>query len=173
LPEKDNLKINLKNSQIRPPAIEVNPRTVIALLLLMILLVSLAFYFKSNFHKAYRIFFFPEHQSGKPIGENRKTPRILSDKEQNMDIFVRELLLGPVGMNLDPIFPSGTRLEKIIYRNKTLFLDLNFMALLPDKRAVHGFGYSILLIEKNIKFNFPYVEKVIVTILGQEPEIDV
>jgi len=149
---------------------EISPRTVISLLLIIILLISLALFFVSNKSKANRIFFFPERQSGRPIGESRKTPGILFDKEKNMDIFVKELLLGPIGMNLDPVFPPGTKLEKLLYRDKTLYLDLNFMALLPDKRALHSFSNSLLLIEKNIIFNFPYVKKVIVTILGQEPE---
>ena len=167
------MKTRFKNLKIKPSFSEISPRTVISLLLLIVLLISLTLFFISNIRKADRIFFFPDHKSGKVMGESRKTPGIPFDKEKNMDIFVKELLLGPIGMNLDPLFPPGTKLEKILYRGKTLYLDLNFMALLPDKRAVHGFGNSILLIEKNIKFNFPYVEKVIVTVLGQQPEIDV
>ena len=159
--------------KIRASTFKITPRVVISLILLIILLVSLALYFRTNIHRAERIFFFPDHKSGKSIGESRKTSGIPFNKEKNMDFFLKELLLGPIAMHLDPVFPVGTKLEKILYRGKTLYLDLNFMALLPDKRAVHDFSHSILLIEKNIKFNFPYVEQVIITILGQEPKIDV
>ncbi len=168
--EKCNLRIKPGNFRFKPKKIEISPRTVLLLITLAVFLTSLTIYILSNIHKADRIFFFPDHQSGKTIGESRKTPGVPFDKEKNMDIFVKELLLGPIDMNLDPLFASGTKLEKILYRDKIVYLDLNFMALLPDKKAVHGFDNGIILIEKNIKFNFPYVKKVVLTVLGQEPE---
>ena len=167
------MKINFKKMRFGLSGYKMSPRTVILLILLIILFYSVSVYFKSNYQKADRIFFFPDHKSSSPIGESRKTPKIPFEKEENIEIFIKELLLGPISMNLDPIFPTGTRLEKLLYRDKTVYLDLNFMALLPDKRAIHGFDNTMLLIEKNIKFNFPFVEKIIVTILGQKPEIDV
>ena len=167
------MKLKLKHLKRNLSFFEITPRTVSSLLLLVIFLVSLILFIISNSHKADRIFFFPDHQSGKIIGESRKTPGIPFKKEKNMDIFTKELLLGPVGMNLDPIFAQGTKVEKLLYRNKIVYIDLNFMALLPDKRAVHGFSNSLLLIERNIKFNFPYVKRVVITILGQEPKFDV
>ncbi|MCL2792682.1 MAG: hypothetical protein FWD87_06285 [Spirochaetaceae bacterium] len=163
--------IKLKNLKARSSDFEITPRTVISLLLLVILIISLTLYFTSNFRRTDRIFFFPDSRSGNTIGEARKIPRIPFDREKNMEIFVKELLLGPMSINLDPLFSTGTRLEKILFRNKIVYLDLNFMALLPDKRAVHDFSSSIMLVEKNIKFNFPFVENVIITILGQVPEI--
>ena len=167
------MKIKLKNIINSPRIFKITPGRVIFLLLIVIFLISIISYFSTNLRKTDRIFFFPDHNSSKTIGESRKTPRIPFDKEKDMDIFVKELLLGPISMSLDPLFPAGTKLEKILYRDKIVYLDLNFMALLPDKRAGHGFDNSILLIEKNIKFNFPFVKKVIITVLGQETKIDV
>ena len=167
------MKINLKNLKNQAKAFKMSPRRVVSMLLLVIFLISLLLYIEFNIHKTNRIFFFPDHQSGNTIGEIRKIPGIPFKKEENMDIFIKELLLGPINMKLDPLFTTGTKLEKILYRDKIVYIDLNFMALFPDKRAVHGFRDSILLIEKNIKFNFPYVKRVIVTILGQKPEISV
>ena len=166
------MSIRLKNLKSSHSIFEITPRTIIFLLFLIVLITSSVFFFRSSINRTDRIFFFPDHKSSNPIGETRKIPRIPFDKEKNMEIFVKELLLGPVSMNLDPLFSAGTKLEKILYRDKTVYLDLNFMALLPDKRAIHDFGGSIILVEKNIKFNFPHVENVVVTILGQIPEID-
>jgi len=168
---KGNLSIRLKNLKSNHSIFEITPRTIVFLLFLIVLITSSVFFFRSSIHRADRIFFFPDHKSSAPMGETRKTPRIPFDKEKNMEIFVNELLLGPVNMSLDPLFSTGTKLEKILYRNKTVYLDLNFMALLPDKRT-SDFADSMMLVERNIKFNFPHVENVIITILGQVPEID-
>ena len=179
---KDNLRIKLRNLKTRSSVFEIGSRTVILLIVIALFLISLTLYITSSFNKANRIFFFTDHQSGKVIGETRRIPgtpsislfrqQLVEKREKNMDIFVNELLLGPVNMKLDPVFSSGTKLEKILYRNKIVYLDLNFMTLLPDKKAVQGFEESLLLLEKNIKFNFPYIRRVVITILGQEPEFE-
>ena len=167
------MTIKLKKLKFRPSNLKINPRTLFLLILLVVVIISSIAYITSNIHKTERIFFFPDHRSGKTVGESRKVPRIPFNKEENIDIFLQELLLGPINMNLDPLFPVGTKLEKILFRGKIVYIDLNFMALLPDKWAVHDFENSILLIKKNIKFNFPYVKKIVIAILGQELEIDV
>jgi len=166
------LRVKLRNLRTRSSFFEIRPRTAILLILLVIFLISLTIYITSNLHKAGRIFFFPDYQSGKIIGEARRIPRIPFDRERNMEIFVKELLLGPMSMSFAPVFSTGNKLEKILYRNKIVYLDLNFMTLLPDKKAVQDFRDSILLLEKNIKFNFPHVRELVITVLGQKPEFD-
>ncbi|MDX9801885.1 MAG: hypothetical protein RBT69_11190 [Spirochaetia bacterium] len=146
-------------------------RIISTVFLLTAFVISLSIYFFFNFHKTERIFFFPEHNNSKTVGESRRIPRFIN-REKNVDVFTRELLLGPLNMKLDSLFSSGTKLEKMLYRNKIIYLDLDIKALFPDKKAIHGFDTGIRLLKKNIKFNFPYVEKVVVTISGEEALIE-
>lgn len=157
--EKDNLKSKL--------------RLVSTALLLLSLVVSASLYFILNYGKSDRIFYFFDHQSGEITGENRKIPSVPGKRERNIEIFLSELMLGPFSMKLDPVFPAGTKAEKLIYRNGILYLDLNFKALKPDNKAIHGFDNGILILKKNIRFNFPFVREVVITVAGQPPLINV
>lgn len=149
---------------------KIKARLIISILLIFLLLLSIGIYIPTAIHKSDKVFFFYERQTDKIIGEKRRIPKIIFNKEHNIDVFVNELLLGPADMKLDPLFPIGTKVKKILYRDKSLYVDLNFMALFPDKKAVHGFDKGIELVEKNIKFNFSYVKDIVITVLGQEPE---
>ena len=146
-------------------------RMISAISILAVFIISFAIYISVNLHKTERTFFFPEHNNSKTVGESRRIPRFIN-REKNVDIFTRELLLGPLNMKLDSLFSSGTKLEKMLYRNKIIYLDLDIKALFPDKKAIHGFDTGIRLLKKNIKFNFPYVKKVVVTISGEETLIE-
>ncbi len=145
-------------------------RTISLLAIILVFIFSLTVYTVVNFHKSERVFFFPDHQNSRIVGETRKIPAFFLKKEKNIDIFVNELLLGPINMKLDPLFSSGTKPEKVLYRNKIVYLDLNFKALVPDKKAIHGFDKGVKMLDKNIRFNFPYVSKVVFTISGHELE---
>jgi len=145
-------------------------RTVVALIIILALLISLIVFFHSNFNRKEYIFFYPDHQTGNSSGEIRRTPGFFFKNEKNLEIFVRELLLGPLDMKLDPLFSSGTKVEKMLYRNRIVYLDLNLTAFKPDKKVIHGFDKGIMFLEENIKFNFPFVNKVVITISGEEPK---
>lgn len=147
----------------------INQRTVIYIITIIVFLISFFFWSIENYKKTERIFFFPEHQSGINWGENRKNPRSFINKEKNIYIFVSELLLGPINMKLDPIFPIGTRVEKLLFRNRILYIDLNFKAIISDTEIVYGFEKGIIFLKKNIEFNFPYIKKIVITIIGEEP----
>lgn len=143
-------------------------RAIIYIVTIIVFLISFLSWFLENYKKSERVFFFPEHQSGISWGESRRIPSSFFDKEKNIDIFASELLLGPINMKLDPIFPIGTKVEKLLFRNRIIYIDLNFKALLSDKKTVHIFENGIMILKKNINFNFPYVKEIVITITGEE-----
>lgn len=45
--------------------------------------------------------------------------------------YTEETLLGPVSPELSPLFPRGTKLKTLLYRNGTVFADFSIEASLP------------------------------------------
>ena len=136
----------------------------------VILAVSLIVFFVFYNDKQEKIFYFYESGSEKAIGEMRTIPGY-HDAEKNIQVYVEELLLGPRGMNLVPVFPEGTKLNQLMLREKKLYIDINNMVLKTDISKSYNIGKSIKLLRKNIYFNFPEISSIIFTITGEEPEI--
>ena len=52
-------------------------------------------------------------------------------RETNLAKYTEEALLGPVSPNSLPLFPRGTRLRSLFYRDGTVYVDLSEEAALP------------------------------------------
>lgn len=137
---------------------------------LILLFVSLLFYFTIYNKNHEKMFYYYEQGNENVIGELRKIPKYF-EKEKNIQVYAEELLLGPRGMYLRKVFPEGTKINQILFREKKLYIDINNMALQSDISKSYNIGNSIKLLRKNILFNFPEINEIIVTITGEEPDV--
>ncbi len=90
-------------------------------------------------------------------------------KEVRIAHTVKEMLLGPAILELDRIVPLGTKLQSLILNDQTLFLDFSKDFFQMDSGLSFPFSDRIDLIKRNLKFNYPFLKEVVITINGQLP----
>jgi hypothetical protein len=92
--------------------------------------------------------------------------RCAESREGDIICYVEEFLLGPVSPDLAPLFPRETRLESLLYRDDTAYVDLSESAVFPTpEQSAVGFGSSGVFgsfetLYRGIRRNFPYVREV-------------
>jgi len=107
---------------------------------------------------ARRTFVFYAIDSGETTVEKRMLRRSES-REQDITWYVEEALLGPVSPDSLPLFPRGTVLRSLLYRNGVVYADFSGDAVLPPREGgevFHNFG----TLRSGIKRNFPFVGEV-------------
>jgi hypothetical protein len=80
-------------------------------------------------------------------------------RENDIIRYVEEALLGPVAQNLLPLFPRGTRLKSLLYRNGVVFADFSETAALPPIEGGRTLENFHTLYESILR-NFSYVKDV-------------
>jgi hypothetical protein len=130
------------------------------LIIIVILVALLEFY---NLGLARRTFVFYTISDGVLVVEDRmlKHSRAegMSSREVDITRYVEETLLGPVSPDLMPLFPRGTRLNSLLYRDGVVFVNLTETAALPPiegGRTLENF----LTFYDSIVRNFSYVKDV-------------
>ena len=101
-----------------------------------------------------------------PVVEDRKLARAGS-REDDIARYVEEALLGPVSLDSAPLFPKGTRLESLLYRDGVVYADLTKSAAIPSPGGMDVFT-GVYTLYGGIKRNFPYVKDVRLFIDGRE-----
>jgi hypothetical protein len=79
---------------------------------------------------ARRTFVFYTIDNGEIVVEDRMLKRSRS-REVNITRYAEEMLLGPVDPDLLPLFPYGTRLKSLLYRDGVVYADFSADAALP------------------------------------------
>ncbi|GHV24864.1 hypothetical protein AGMMS4952_01290 [Spirochaetia bacterium] len=92
-------------------------------------------------------------------------------REDDIARYVKEALLGPVSLEQAPLFPKGTGVESLLYRDGVVYADLTEQAVLPVglpfPEGVDVFtGLDTLY--RGIRRNFSYVKDVRLFIGGHE-----
>jgi|GEM_PF-787472 len=107
---------------------------------------------------ARRTFVFYTIDSGDIAVEVRML-RHSSSREGDIARYVEEALLGPVSPDSLPLFPRGTELKSLLYRDGVVFADFSEDAMLPPPE-----GGEVLrnfeTLRSGIKRNFPFVGEV-------------
>ena len=137
-------------------------------LLLLIFIITLVSFSINSTHKVKKIFFFPSDITSKLEGE----PRYITNrgtKEQKIEFFVKELLLGPIGLEFSPLIPKETILKTIILREKVLYLDFSSQIVFSETDLSLTLEEILEGIEKNIYFNYPWIIDIVITVKGQVP----
>jgi hypothetical protein len=98
-----------------------------------------------------------------------KSP-VSSSRELDLTGYVEEALLGPVSPNSLPLFPKGTRLVSLLYRNGVVDVGLSEEAALPPLESATLPGMEVFTsletLYFGIKRNFPFVREVRFFIAG-------
>jgi hypothetical protein len=107
---------------------------------------------------ARRTFVFYTIDDGVVVVEDRM---LKSSKSKEGDIirYTEEMLLGPVSPELLPLFPLGTRLNSLLYRNGVVYVDFSEEAVFPLVEGVSVLD-SFKTLYIGILRNFSYVKDV-------------
>ncbi|MGP1588039.1 MAG: GerMN domain-containing protein [Treponemataceae bacterium] len=84
-----------------------------------------------------------------------------------IELYVSELLLGPIGNRYKNLFLPGTKLEFCFVKGKTLYVNLSKEALFPDENT-SDIMYAVKIFKKNIFRNFGRIDKINLYIDGEK-----
>jgi len=119
---------------------------------------------------ARRTFVFYTVKEGSIVVEDRMLKRSRS-REVNITRYTEEMLLGPVNPDLLPLFPRGTRLKSLLYRNGVVYADFSADAVMPPEEG----GETLVNFKtfySGILRNFSFVKDVRFFIEGKAAFID-
>ena len=127
-------------------------------------LATVACFFLDTYKSRETVFFYPSIKSGKIKAEIRS---VISGQNPEEDAarIVSEYLLGPISTDLDNVFSLNTTLDSVLYRKKTIYINISEDAALAADNTKTG----ITALEKTVKRAFPGIENVIITINGNVP----
>jgi hypothetical protein len=131
-----------------------------------VLLAGFAIFELTNSSFARRTFEFFTFERGTTVVEDRIIPKS-SSKELDIERYVGTALLGPVSLDLAPLFTPGTKLRSLLYRDGVLYADLSEIAALPI-RGNRDVVQCLETLERGIRRNFPYISEVALFIDGNQ-----
>ncbi len=144
------------------------PRILWPGLLFLSLLLSVAGRFLRPLPTRSAVLFFPRAEDLRLSGETRQILPGGPGLEEGAREVVEEFLLGPGDSRMIAALPRGTRLREVLYRRGRLYVDLS-------EDAIFGLEPSLDLglraIRKTLRYNFPTLGTVIVTVGGREPGV--
>jgi hypothetical protein len=113
-----------------------------------------------------RTFVFYSIDNRHPVVEDRMVAKTGS-RENDLKRYVEEALLGPVALDSAPLFPRGTRLGSLLYRDGVVYADLSESAALAVPEGPGVFA-ALQRLYDGVKRNFSYVRDVRLFIAGNE-----
>jgi hypothetical protein len=131
--------------------------------LLLLCAIALADYLGADF--ARRTFVFKDIDTGQDRIEERMIMRTES-RESDINRYVEEVILGPFSPGTMPLIDRNTRLEALLLRENTVYLNFSEEAAIP--LAGNGILDSFEVLRGGITRNFPFVKKVRMFIAGNE-----
>lgn len=132
------------------------------------LCIALALYFIFPPRQSQRVLFFPENITGKTHGESRLVPRE-SSREADITEVIDEMLLGPMTLRDLPLAPHDTRLDFLMLRGDTVYMDFSPELVTGSDTVQESVNRILQITRHTIFYNFPYVRHVSITIGGQLP----
>ena len=137
-----------------------------ASLFLFLLLVSLVLFLTGR-PWARRTLFFPQISSAKLVGETSFLPRRRS-LDQDVQLLVEEVILGPELPMHRPLLPRETRLISVLARQRRVYLSLSSGILRPGQSPFEPEA-ALQALSNVILFNFPRIRRLELLIEGQVP----
>lgn len=142
-------------------------RLIFGALFLFLIVLSLSFYFLKQPWSP-RVLFFPETVTGRLVGERRFLPprRGLT---ANVELYVKELILGPADPLLSRVVPRDVTLQSVLSRQGEVYVSLSkeIVDLSPD--AALSFDQAMQAIARGVLYNFPRVKRLYLLVEGQLP----
>ena len=116
-----------------------------------------------------RLLIFPDTAGGERHREWHRIPR-RRDRRDQVEMFVRELTLGPVQLGAVPFIPEEAEIRSLVLRDDTLYIDFSEDVMFDENRVELGFGDLEQLLQENLRHNFRWLERAVILIDGQEPD---
>jgi len=86
-------------------------------------------------------------------------------QEEDIRKYLEEVCLGPLSSGSAPLFPKGTRVRTLLFRNGVVYADLTESAALPSLEG-GDVRRSLAILRAGLHRNFPYVKEVRLFING-------
>lgn len=112
-----------------------------------------------------RAVFFPNERSLELQGELRRVPR-RKDREENIYLLMRELLLGPSDISHARLTPRAAEINTVMFRGESLYLDFSPDVLFEDKQRPIPFDLVLIGIKQTVTFNFPAIQDIRISVDG-------
>lgn len=137
-------------------------------LFLFSFLFTVASFTISHFSREKRMVFFLEYQKGTIAGEVRSIPWKSSFEERLLGL-VEELLWGPMNPRFQRVFPLGSKVQSILFRNGNLYVDLSPDVLFASEDIRVGWDERFRILRKTLNYNYPRFKQIFLTVNGQLP----
>lgn len=134
-----------------------NHKIAVIVVLAVLIVPHIVHFAAVNAGKTKRIMYFQQVGSEKLAKEIRYIPK--NDAQNPLENYISELLLGPEIRRARPLFTLGTSLDFCIQKDDVLYVGLSDDAVFQDNEAVE-FSRAAELLRKNIKKNFPKIDKI-------------
>ena len=141
---------------------------IAGILLVGSFLFSLGAFIIERYDVEKRLLFFPEHIQRNLSGEVRIVIKHNS-LEENIDIFLREVILGPMDIKNGRLLSPDTRVKSVILRDGIAYIDFSSGILIINEEVKIGFDESLVCLKKTLLFNFTRLKDVVFTVEGQVP----
>ena len=143
--------------------LEKRPVILISVLVLLFVISTSAYFFDNNYVR--RVLLFPGRSSFS--GEMRRVPR-QDTVEADVELFISELILGPYNIDHQRSVPKNTKLQNLLIRDKSLlYVDFSADLIVYDDEFSIPSLIMVTLIRQNIMYNFPFLEKINLSVDGQ------
>ncbi len=140
----------------------------VPLILMGIFFIAGIVFLNLGFGRLDQVLFFPLDNGNGFNGEERLIRRY-TGKVERMKHTINELLLGPSELELENIVPLGTKLQSLILSDRTVYLDFSKDFFEDFKGYSLPFQERLEYVERNMFFNYPFLDEVVITIEGQLP----
>jgi hypothetical protein len=141
---------------------------ILGLVFLGVTALSLLLFLFLDNQGAARVLYFPSATGRRMVAEERLLPRHWS-LEKDVTELVEGVLLGPTRHDAGRIFPRGASVLSALVHGHTLYLDLSPRVLVDDPEVpLHG-EQALSALSRSIRFNFPGLREVVISIDGQIP----
>jgi hypothetical protein len=134
----------------------------------LLFLAAMIFFFIEGRAWINCIIFFPESAREGVTGEPRRIQR-RDALEKNVELLVREMILGPMDIRHSNMFPHNTRLRSVFVRDEAAWLDFSPEILFLDSHIRLSFDELLAAVRRTVLFNFRELSSVVITIDGQLP----
>lgn len=136
--------------------------------LLLSFIVSLGAFVLFNDGRIDRTLFFPGARTAEVGGELRSLPR-LDNTREDLQLLMREIILGPTEIRHGRLLPRGTQLRSVIVRDNKAFINFSEGILFEAPEQQLALEEVLDVLRRTVRYNFREIDRVVFTINGQLP----
>lgn len=157
------IDLNISDTLKKITKVNLSTKILFLSLLIMCIFSIVMFFVQGYSHR--RVYLFESLDKPGLYAENRYYPNIpyLDD----IELFVSELLLGPIGERYKHVFAPGTKLKSCFLQDNVLYIDFSSEALFPNEK-VSEVREGAEIFNKNIFRNFRKIDKINIYIEGRK-----